>query len=177
MTITTEEAEECARGQDAIKEASKFPGYRSIAERCAATLRSLAAERDALRQERDAAQLGRDIVIENNLALRKDLEGERDALRAEIARLLGPPIDKAERKKNLVAAGVSEKTADEMLRSPVYDRHLGRASVDPLQAENARLREALILARIAVSHACDLSDRILYTQDLRRIDAALGEKE
>ncbi len=144
MTITTEEAEECARGQDAIKEASKFPGYRSIAERCAATLRSLAAERDALRQERDAAQLGRDIVIENNLALRKDLEGERDALRAEIARLLGPPIDKAERKKNLVAAGVSEKTADEMLRSPVYDRHSRwEAIVDPLEAENARLREAL----------------------------------
>jgi hypothetical protein len=46
-----------------------------------------------------------------------------------------------------------------------------------LQAENAKLREALILARVAVSHACELSDRILYTQDLRRIDAALGEKE
>jgi hypothetical protein len=46
-----------------------------------------------------------------------------------------------------------------------------------LQAENARLREALILARIAVSHACELSDRILYTQDLRRIDAALGETQ
>ncbi len=49
MTTTTEEAEECARGQDAIKEASNSIGHQSIAERCAATLRSLAAERDALR--------------------------------------------------------------------------------------------------------------------------------
>jgi len=48
MSISTERAEECARGQDAIKEASKLPGYRLIAKRCAATLRSLAAERDAL---------------------------------------------------------------------------------------------------------------------------------
>jgi hypothetical protein len=51
------------------------------------------------------------------------------------------------------------------------------AERDALQAENARLREALILARIAVSHACEDSGRLLYTQDLRRIDAALGEKE
>ena len=51
------------------------------------------------------------------------------------------------------------------------------AERDALQAENEKLREALILARVAVSHACELSDRILYTQDLRRIDAALGEKE
>ena len=48
--------------------------------------------------------------------------------------------------------------------------------IEILETENARLRAALILARIAVSHACELSDRILYTQDLRRIDAALGEK-
>ena len=48
MTITTKEAEECARGQDSIKESSQFPGYRSIACRAAATIRSLVAERDAL---------------------------------------------------------------------------------------------------------------------------------
>ena len=53
MTITTEEAEECARGQDAIKESSQFPGYRSIACRAAATIRSLAAERDALKAKVD----------------------------------------------------------------------------------------------------------------------------
>jgi len=46
-----------------------------------------------------------------------------------------------------------------------------------IQAENEKLRAALLLARVAVSHACELSDRILYTQDLVRIDAALGEKE
>ena len=46
-----------------------------------------------------------------------------------------------------------------------------------IQAENEKLRAALLMARIAVSHACELSDRILYTQDLARINAALGEKE
>lgn len=51
------------------------------------------------------------------------------------------------------------------------------AERDALRAKNEKLREALLLARVAVSHACELSDRILYTQDLRRIDAALGEKE
>lgn len=51
MSVSTEEAEECARGQDSIEEASKFLGYRSIANRCAATLRALAAERDALKAE------------------------------------------------------------------------------------------------------------------------------
>ena len=51
------------------------------------------------------------------------------------------------------------------------------AERDALQADNARLREALLLARIAVSHASELSDRILYTQDLTKIDAALGETQ
>jgi hypothetical protein len=51
------------------------------------------------------------------------------------------------------------------------------AERDALRAENEKLRAALLLARVAVSHACELSDRILYTQDLVRIDAALGEKE
>ena len=45
------------------------------------------------------------------------------------------------------------------------------------RGEIEKLRAALLLARFAVSHACELSDRILYTQDLRRIDAALGGKE
>lgn len=45
------------------------------------------------------------------------------------------------------------------------------------RGEIEKLRAALLLARVAVSHACELSDRILYTQDLVRIDAALGEKE
>ena len=51
------------------------------------------------------------------------------------------------------------------------------AERDALQAEIEKLRAALLLARVAVSHACELSDRILYTQDLVRIDAALGEKQ
>ena len=49
--------------------------------------------------------------------------------------------------------------------------------IEILEKENARLRAALILARIAVSHACEDSGRLLYTQDVARIDAALGEKE
>ena len=43
--------------------------------------------------------------------------------------------------------------------------------------EIEKLRAALLMARIAVSHACEDSGRLLYTQDLARIDAALGEKE
>jgi hypothetical protein len=46
------------------------------------------------------------------------------------------------------------------------------------QAEQIeKLQAALLLARIAVSHACEDSGRLLYTQDLARIDAALGEKQ
>jgi len=43
--------------------------------------------------------------------------------------------------------------------------------------EIEKLRAALLMARIAISHACEDSGRLLYTQELRRIDAALGEKE
>jgi hypothetical protein len=85
-----------------------------------------------------------------------------------------------------------------MIRSLAAERDALRAENDKLRSENAKLaasnhaylsdyqeargeieklRAALLLARFAVSHACELSDRILYTQDLRRIDAALGEKE
>jgi hypothetical protein len=84
------------------------------------------------------------------------------------------------------------------LRSLAAERDTLRAENDKLRSENAKLaasnhaylsdyqeargeieklRAALLLARFAVSHACELSDRILYTQDLRRIDAALGGKE
>lgn len=96
----------------------------------------------------------------------RSLAAERDALRAEVESLLGPPIDKAERKKNLVAAGVSEKTADEMLKSPVYDRHLGRASVDPLQAENARLREGIEMARECIDDKDVIGARLTLTKTL-----------
>ena len=89
MTITTEEAEECARGQDSIKESSQFPGYRSIACRAAATIRSLAAERDAL-QARVAelegalerlARLGAEPYYGNsdgNMIARAALEGKKE---------------------------------------------------------------------------------------------------
>jgi hypothetical protein len=52
-----------------------------------------------------------------------------------------------------------------------------RRTMSDAADEIEKLRAALLLARIAVSHASELSDRILYTQDLARIDAALGEKE
>jgi hypothetical protein len=51
--------------------------------------------------------------------------------------------------------------------------HLHKESADEIE----KLRAALLLARVAVSHACELSDRILYTQDLVKIDAALGKKK
>jgi len=50
------------------------------------------------------------------------------------------------------------------------------AERDALKAENKKLRAALLLARVAVSHACKECGRLIHTQDLVRIDAALGEK-
>jgi hypothetical protein len=84
------------------------------------------------------------------------------------------------------------------LRSLAAERDALQAEIEKLRAENAKLaasnhaylsdyqeargeieklRAALLLARVAVSHACELSDRILYTQELVRIDAALGENQ
>jgi hypothetical protein len=36
---------------------------------------------------------------------------------------MGPPIDKVKLRAGLLAAGVSAKTADEMLSSPAFDRN------------------------------------------------------
>jgi len=101
MTITTEKAEECARCQDAIKETNAFPGYRSIACRAATTIRSLAAERDALKAEN--ANLQDDLASAERERAHQHGRADRNA--AEYAR---------EQKKR-----------------------------EQLQAENARLREAL----------------------------------
>jgi hypothetical protein len=69
----------------------------------------------------------------------------------------------------------------QMLDAWSFDSRIQEIGADKVIKEAAteieRLRAALLLARVAVSHACELSDRILYTQDLVRIDAALGEKE
>ena len=96
MTITTEKAEECARGQDAIKESSQFPGYRSIAERAGATIRSLAAERDALQAEKvnlkdDLASAERERAHQHGRADRNAAEyareqAKREALQKRVAK-------------------------------------------------------------------------------------------
>jgi len=69
----------------------------------------------------------------------------------------------------------------QMLDAWSFDSRIQEIGADRVIKEAAteieRLRAALIMARVAVSHACELSDRILYTQDLARIDAVLGEKE
>jgi hypothetical protein len=85
MTITTERVEECARGQDSIEKASMYVGYKSIAKRCAATLRSLAAERDALRAEVERPESG--VSYEAFVSAMQIVTTERDALQAENARL------------------------------------------------------------------------------------------
>ncbi len=116
-TITTEEAEQWAKACEHIQ-----------VQGCATALRSLAAERDAL-------------------------------------------------KADLLAARNGAVAASENAGRMMEERNAAWQEMEGLQAENARLRAALILARIAVSHACEDSGRLLYTQDLARIDAALGEKE
>jgi len=124
MIITTEEAERLA---------DRVEGAIGIDE--ADTIRSLAAERDALVEERDKAHGYFSRCLRD---LNSNIEPLPD--------LLG------------VCTQIDNALAGQ-------------------KAENARLREALILTRIAVSHACEDSGRLLYTQDLARIDAALGEKE
>jgi hypothetical protein len=94
MTITTERAEECALGLDAIKENAAFIGYQYIADNCAIVLRSLAAERDDLakrlkdaerernhqhgRADRNAAQYAAE------QAKREQLQAENEKLRAAL---------------------------------------------------------------------------------------------
>ena len=101
MTVTTERAEECALGLDAIKENAAFIGYQYIADNCAIVLRSLAAERDDLakrfkdaerernhqhgRADRNAAQYAaeqakREQLQAENKKLRTALKGAADAL-------------------------------------------------------------------------------------------------
>jgi predicted RNase H-like nuclease len=116
--------------------------------------------------ERFARWCDTDGFTERATALRS-LAAERDALQAERDDL-AKRLKDVERERNH-QHGRADRNAN--LHAVEQKKR------EQLQAENARLREALILARIAVSHACDLSDRILYTQDLLRIDAALGEKD
>lgn len=92
MTITTEEAEECARGQDSIKESSQFPGYRSIACRAAATIRSLVAERDALQARvAELEGLGKALATERNQLIGVLQADEITRLRAAINDALTAP--------------------------------------------------------------------------------------
>ena len=116
--------------------------------------------------ERFARWCDTDGFTERATALRS-LAAERDALQAERDDL-AKRLKDVERERNH-----QHGRADRNAKLHAIEQK----KREQLQAENARLREALILARIAVSHACDLSDRILYTQDLLRIDAALGEKD
>ena len=43
-------------------------------------------------------------------------------LEARLERLMGPPPDKTKLRVGLIAAGISEKTADEILSSPTFNR-------------------------------------------------------
>ena len=77
---------------------------------------SLVAHEAADRIETQAAEITR-------------LRAEREALQKRVAEveaklnlLMGPPPDKVSLRAGMIAAGVSEKTADEILRSPAFNR-------------------------------------------------------
>jgi hypothetical protein len=89
MTITTEEAERLARFHDISKElysdSPEDSGTCAMHHTSAAALRSLAAERDALKAEVERPESG--VSYEAFVSAMQIVTTERDALRAESARL------------------------------------------------------------------------------------------
>ncbi len=116
MTITTEEAERLASLGDAIP-----IGARRIAAAIIAALRSLAAERDALRAEVERPKSG--VSYETFVSGMRIVTTERDALKAEVERLKAGGCARDQSTTQFCAEAVA------------------------LQAENARLLQALTRAK------------------------------
>jgi hypothetical protein len=190
MTITTEEAERLAQFHDISKELySDNPedsGTCAMHHTSATALRSLAAERDTLRQERDganalvdrmhkqdvlaikawqAAHPGSELTWPSSARLSAwcmgevaSVTSERDALRAEVERLKAGGCARDQSTTQFCAEAVA------------------------LQAENARLREAVRLAIDAVEFWAAYASPYFQekhdlAKDLQKLRAALGEKE
>jgi hypothetical protein len=156
-TITTEEAERLA-----------IILNRLDMDRNATALRSLAAERDALRAERNA-EVGHRLKAEGALF---NMERRIARQRRVLAKLYGKRHDRKAERDYL------EKTA--MQAAQCHGRETLRA--DGLQAENARLREALRLAIESVEFWAAYAspyfqDKHDLAGDLQKLRAALGEKE
>jgi hypothetical protein len=93
-----------------------------------------------LTAERDAAQLGRDIVIENHAHLRRDLDADRDRLAATCRDLIKAAND-WEQKYLTAAAERDAAAADARVTGDAaraFEEECKR-----LAAENAKMREAL----------------------------------
>ena len=89
--------------------------------KCAKVQRTITTEE----AERLAVACGLPVIA----AALRSLAAERDALQARVAELearlellMGPPPDKTKLRVGLIAAGISEKTADEILSSPTFNR-------------------------------------------------------
>jgi hypothetical protein len=125
MTVTTERAEECALGLDAIKENAAFIGYQYIADNCAIVLRSLAAERDALskrltdaerernhqhgRADRNARQHAAE--QKKREQLQAEIEKLRAALRGVLTYYSAPTPTEAKLKKAVLATPIEQARA------------------------------------------------------------------
>jgi hypothetical protein len=156
MTVTTEEAERLAQTHDLVRFTfgMKAPEH----DLTSAYLRSLAAERDALRRERDGA---------NALVERMH---EQDVLAIKAWQAAHPGSELTWPSNARLSAWCMGEVA-----SVTAER-------DALRAENARLRDALRLAIDAVQFWAAYAtpyfqDKHDLEEDLRKLRAALGETQ
>lgn len=156
MTITTEEAQLLAQTHDLVRYTlgMKAPEH----DLTAAALRSLVAERDALRQERDGA----------NALVERMHEQDVRAIKAWQAAHPGSELTwpSSVRLSAWCMGEVASVTAER----------------DALRAENARLREALRLGIDAVEFWAAYAtpyfqDKHDLAKDLQKLRAALGETQ
>ena len=154
MTVTTERAEECALGLDAIKENAAFIGYQYIADNCAIVLRSLAAERDDLAKRLKDAERERNhqhIRADRNAAQWAEQQAKREQLRDAINAALTEETSMEDFLWSQEPIGPNETPAEAIKRLIKFRVKAGCiAERDALRAENEKLREALTNAAAVI---------------------------
>jgi hypothetical protein len=147
MTITTEEAERLVELGKVVPDGSR---------RIATAISTLAAERDALKAERNAERSARFKVEAEFSHMQRRIARQRRAL----AKLYGKRHDRKAERDHL------EKTA--MQAAQCHGRETLRA--DALRAENARLRNAIEMAIDCIQDKDVIGARLTLT-------LALGETQ